>query len=355
MTIINNRTVNNHESKLLSCFKSADEVIIVSPFLAKSFKFFGFAKNKHLKKITLITTLKNDYNDQQCKINFFKNLFEFGKKEVIDIEILIDNSLHGKIYIFKKENDFINAIITSANFTSNGLKLNNEWGIEINDSTRIEEIANDLISNIVLEPISATKLIDIEAEFNSIPPPTQKVVSSLKLVDNLKLKNNPLEISGKSTFWLKPIGATKNFISLNEKFSDPYHDLYFARNPKSVKIGDILIAYAVGYKKVLSIFRVSSSVKYSTNPKDRWHYFVSGENLTRYYGNEWNKHIVHISDEKHYFIIQTKMNATPSGKNTYGTLQRGGDKLKITNEFGNYLTNKIVEINKDVSFREDYI
>lgn len=353
MNIINNRTVDNHESNLLNSFKKSDEAIIVSPFISKSFKFFGFAKNKHLKKITLITTLKNDYDDQLCKINFFKNLFEFGKKEDISIEIFIDNSLHGKIYIFKKDNEYTKGIITSANFTRNGLKLNNEWGIEIDDVLKIGEIADDLISKIVLEPISPSILKDLETRFCLLSPPQPPVQHTLDFVDLLKLKSNPLEISKKSTFWLKPIGSTKNFISLTEKYSSPYHDLYFARNPKSVKIGDILIAYAVGYKKVLSIFRVSSSVKYSTSPKDRWHYYVRGENLTRHYGNEWNKHAVHISDEKHHFITQTKMNATPSGKNTYGTLQRGGDKLRITIEFGNYLVDEIVTINKDISFKEE--
>lgn len=355
MTIINNRTNNNHESNLLNSFKDSDEAIIVSPFLSKSFKFFGFAKIKHVKKISLVTTLKNDYNDQKCKINFLKNLFEFGKKENIIVEILIDNSLHGKIYIFKKDNKYIKGIITSANFTRNGLKLNNEWGIEIVDTIRIEEIANDLISNIVLEPITEPILKDIEAKFNSIQPPIQKVVSSIKLVDNLKLKNNPLEISDKSTFWLKPIGSSDEYINPKEKFSKPSYDLYFAKYPRSVRIGDILIAYAVGSKKILSIFKVASSVQPTSNSKDRWHYFLKGENLSRFYGNEWNKYNIHISAERNLFIDNTKLNATPSGLNSYGHLQQGGDKLQITNEFGHYLVGKIVEINRDISFREENI
>lgn len=71
MEIINNRTKINHELNLLNYFKNSDEAIIVSPFLSKSFKFFGFDEIRHLHKITLITTLQNDYNDQTCKIIFF--------------------------------------------------------------------------------------------------------------------------------------------------------------------------------------------------------------------------------------------------------------------------------------------
>lgn len=355
MNIINNRTLNNHESNLLDCFKDSDEAIIISPFLLKSFKFFGFSRAKHLKKITLITTLKKDYKDQQCKINFFKNLFDFGRKESVAIEIFIDNSLHGKIYIFKKHNQYTNGIITSANFTRNGLKLNNEWGIEIDDKIRIEEIANDLISNIVLEPITEPILKNIEAEFNNIAKPKAIDFDSVDLVKTLKLKTNPLNILQTANYWLKPIGSTGNFISRTMKFSKPNEQLHFALNPKSVKIGDILITYAVGYKKILSVYRVSSGVLNTGIVGDRWPYFVFGENLTRYYGNEWDKYNIHISDEKQFFINRTKMNATPSGKNSYGTLQQGGDKLKLTKEFGDYLIDKIVEINKQIAFTDDNI
>ena len=106
---------------------------------------------------------------------------------------------------------------------------------------------------------------------------------------------------------------------------------------------------------ILSIFKVNSKVKLTSNPKHRWHYYVKGENLTRFYGEEWNKHYIHISDEKNHFVQNSKYNVTPSGKNSYGTLQRGGDKLKITKEFGDYLIGKIVEINKQIAFKDDNI
>jgi len=122
-----------------------------------------------------------------------------------------------------------------------------------------------------------------------------------------------------------------------------------------VKIGDILIAYTVGQKKILSIFKVISKVKTTANPIDRWHFYIEGENLTRFYGNEWNIYNIHISTERDVFIDKTKLKATPSGLNSYGSLQQGADKLEITKDFGNYLVNKIVEINKEISFREENI
>lgn len=134
------------------------------------------------------------------RLFFFKNLFDFGAKESIHIEILIDNSLHGKIYIFKKNNQFKNAIITSANFTTNGLKLNNEWGISFDQSEKIEEITQDLISNIILEPITETILKKLKIKLDSNPQPKQPIVETINLIDFLLLKKNPLKISDHNNF-----------------------------------------------------------------------------------------------------------------------------------------------------------
>lgn len=48
-----------------------------------------------------------------------------------------------------------------------------------------------------------------------------------------------------------PIPLDKQYNSLTEK-------LHFARPPRKVKLGDILIVYAVGHKNVVSIYRVKS-------------------------------------------------------------------------------------------------
>jgi hypothetical protein len=353
MEIINNRTQNNHNEIIIQYFKSSDEAIIVSPFLSKSFEFFEFKKIKHLKKLTLITTLKNDYNEQLCKINFFKKILEFGRTESIEIVILIDNSLHGKIYVFKKDDKYLKAIISSANFTLNGLKLNNEWGVSFEDSDKIEEITLDLLSNIVLEPVNIYNLNKIKDKFNKLQKPIHITNNTINLVGFLNIKSNPLNLSTKTNYFLKPIGSSGNLISVDSKFNIPLEQLHFSKYPRSLKLGDILITYAVGYKKVLSIFKIISETKNTNIEGDRWPYFVMGENLTRYYGNEWNNYNIHITTEKNIFIDNTKMNATPSGKNSYGSLQQGSDKLEITREFGDYLINKIVDINKEIKFREN--
>lgn len=172
----------------------------------------------------------------------------------MEIEILIDNSLHGKLYICQKDNTFFKAIITSANFTSNGLSNNNEWGV-----------------------------------------------------------------------WI-----------CNVHFS--------RKRPSGVGIGDILIVYAVGDNKIVSITRVNSGIKHAGIKGDRWPYYVFVENLIPSYGKEWNKHNLTIFDQADEALNSGIKYLTPSGKNSFGAFRWGADKLRITEDFADFLINKIVDV-----------
>jgi len=320
MQIINNRTRLNHKQALIDSFKNADNVIIVSPFLSNSFDFFPFEKLKHIKSLKLITTLKSKNDDQRNKVKFFRDLFDFGNRENVEITILIDNSLHGKIYISKKDDLFINAIITSANFTNNGLRVNNEWGIAIDDNDDIAKIVSELYRNVIFEPITLDKVSEFEKQIDSLPKPESKPKDDLDLSSKLSIKTNPLHINTNVNYWLKPIGVSDNIIPWDMKFDEIDSDLHFSdKNPRGVKKGDILVAYAVG------------------------------ENLTPFYGKDWNQYNITISNQKKEVLDDGLFDITPSGKNSYGSLMRGADKLKITKQFADCLIEKIVKINDEIS------
>ncbi|MGI6320366.1 MAG: phospholipase D family protein [Bacteroidales bacterium] len=350
MQIINNRTRLNHKQALIDSFKNADNVIIVSPFLSNSFDFFPFEKLKHIKGLKLITTLKSKNDDQRNKVKFFRDLFDFGNRENVEITILIDNSLHGKIYISKKDDLFINAIITSANFTNNGLRVNNEWGIAIDDNDDIAKIVNELYRNVIFEPITLDKVSEFEKQIDSLPKPESKPKDDLDLSSKLSIKTNPLHINTNVNYWLKPIGVSDNIIPWDMKFDEIDSDLHFSdKNPRGVKKGDILVAYAVGHKNILSIYRVTSEVRNTGVANDRCPYYVVGENLTPFYGKDWNQYNITISNQKKEVLDDGLFDITPSGKNSYGSLMRGADKLKITKQFADCLIEKIVKINDEIS------
>lgn len=131
--------------------KQSDKILLSSPYLVNDFDIFLTEETTDcLKKIQLITTLHPKSLDQINKIESLISLIQLPRIKNGDWDCIIslNNKLHGKVYIFGKKEEYFSAIITSANFTYNGLVLNHEWGVEITDKYIINEIANDLINSI---------------------------------------------------------------------------------------------------------------------------------------------------------------------------------------------------------------
>ncbi len=347
--IINNLTRENHFKKLIENFKVSDEIIIISPFISADENFFPWRDFTCLKKIKLVTTLKPKSLDQYNKVPFFKYLCDFCKTNSIELEILIENSLHGKIYISKSQEKYTSAIITSANFTKNGLRLNNEWGTVIKDKIQIEQLEFNVIDKVVLQALSEKQIDDFIQVLKKNPLPKERNPININLSKHLLYKTNPLKVLGKVNYWLKPIGVSGDFISFDQVFDEIDSNLHFSKTrPTGVMVNDILIAYAVGHKNILSIYRVKSEVKTTQIKNDRWPYFVVGENLTPFYGQEWSSYNIGISNQRDEVVKNRLFDVTPSGKNSYGSLMRGADKLRVTPEFGQYLIDKIVKIDTEI-------
>ncbi len=336
---------------IIDFFNNGNNIMIVSPFISSNFNFFPFDSINKPKNIVLITTLKPYSPEQIDKVKFFKQLSSYCKRHNVILKILIDNTLHGKIYISKKDNEYYKGLITSANFTQNGLVNNNEWGVEINDKILLEQIENNLLENIRFGELTDNDIINFENIINKTKSEKKKEsLEILNLIDLLNLKSNPFNIPAKANYWLKPIGTNENPISWNEKFIEIETNLHFSNiYPRGVKIGDILITYAVKHKNILSIYRVISKINKTSNPNDRFPYYVVGENLTSYYGEKWNEYKITISNEKELALSKKLFNVTPSGKNSYGSLMQGSDKLKLTKEFAEYLISKISKIDTEIS------
>ncbi|BFM45078.1 hypothetical protein CFS9_37190 [Flavobacterium sp. CFS9] len=268
----------------------------------------------------------------------------------VEFEIFIDNFFHGKIFIGEYADNSASAIITSANFTDSGLRINNEWGILIKDAIEIDKIKNGIIDKIKFKCFNEHKIDECLAKIMETPIPViEKNPIKLNLSLLFEERENYLGIKTNATFWLKPIGVSNDLIPLSAKFDEVDSNLHFSKlKPNGVKEGDVLICYAVGHLNILSIYRVNSELRNTGNENDRWpHYFV-GENLTPNYGREWASQNVTVTNQKNYFLENNLLNITPSGINSFGSLMRGADKLKLTNEFGNYLLNKILKIDAEL-------
>jgi len=170
--VLNNLTELNHETRFRELLKESDSVLISSPYLISDFGYvFNGADSYKLKTIQIITTLQPNSLDQIKKIESLVSFVKLPqiKNGEFDSKISLNNKLHGKVYIFKKESVCITAIITSANFTYNGLVQNHEWGIELQDHKVICEIENDLISSIEpdFENISPSHIIYLQKQLEA--------------------------------------------------------------------------------------------------------------------------------------------------------------------------------------------
>lgn len=348
--IINNLTRNNHLSHLFKIFQPAKNIFIISPFITKNINLFNFKSLNNLQKVTIVTTLKPKDKDQYSKIAYFKELYTIFNSQNVELEILIDNSLHGKIFIGEENKQNIKAIITSANFTDSGLRINNEWGILVDDVSEINKVKNGIIDKIKYKSLNEQHIdIFLDKIRENPKPKIENTPITLDLSLLFENKDNYFGLEKNVNFWFKPIGVTNDIVPLTKKFDEIDSDLHFSKlKPKGVKKGDILICYAVGHLNILSIYRVNSEVKNTGNENDRWPYYVIGENLTPNYGREWSNQNLTITNQKNLVLEQNLFDITPSRKNSFGSLMRGADKLKLTNEFGTYLLNKVSKIDAEL-------
>ncbi|MEJ2901671.1 restriction endonuclease PLD domain-containing protein [Pedobacter panaciterrae] len=351
MYTINNRTPDNHLARVKESFLKADQALIVSPFLSADMSFFSFDELVHLRKLTLVTRLKPYTLDQYDKVDFLLDLFAFGSKHDIEIEVMIDNFLHGKVYVGIKDGLFQEAIITSANFNHHGLVINNEWGVSLEDEAEIALMVKEIYRNVFLEQLDEMKLLEFTKLLGQNPRPKRPKEMGLNLVKHLAVLPNPLHIAGKTTYWLKPIGVTGNPVRWGESFGQKEYPMHFHENPAGVRIGHIIIAYAVGHNNILSVYEVTSQTMNTGIANDRWPFYVMGKNLTPHYGHEWYQHNFTNRDQRNEAITLGKFSVTPSGKDSYGRLNHGGDKLRITPEFANYVIDKLMVINQQISER----
>lgn len=353
MQTINNKTENNHLDRIKTSFLNSDEIFIVSPFLWDDLSFFPFEEITHLHKITLITRLKPYTSDQFQKIEFLLKLFKFGEEHGVIIEVLIDNFLHGKVYVSIKAGEYREAIITSANFNRHGLVVNNEWGVVIEDIIEIDKMVSEIKKYTFLDPLILDTVRKMKTVADEHPKKKYEKESKLNLSKFLKVSQNPLHINRKTIYWLKPIGVSDNPIPWAEPFDKAEHPLHFAKEPKGVKPGHIVIAYAVRHGHILSVFEVVSDTQKLPGKGHRWAYYVIGKNLTPHYGEQWYKHQIYLSTERVKALKLAKFNITPSGLNSFGTINFGGDKMRLTEEFSEYIIQKIMQINKKISEASD--
>jgi hypothetical protein len=344
---INNISDQNHGSLISKELKRCDKFILVSPFLVPDFAahLSGMEINE-LQEIHLITTLVPRSPDQVKKIESLLTLLNWCEGHGVKCRISLDNQLHAKVYIFQKDDVYYSAIVSSANFTNNGMRLLHEWGVIITDQASITTLVKDILGCLEYESITAADIRKMatvmEKYLKGAGKPSQSKIP-VNLLGHLS-GTGTLKISLKTNFWLKPIGHSGEYVSPSRSFHHRKDDLHFAkRHPKNISAGDIFIAFAVGSGRIISIYKMLSAPQYS-NDQARWPWYITGKNMTTDYGANWWNNNLDIYQLKADFEQQHHGEKIKPGENqSYGGFQWGLDRLKITPAFGKFI---IAQINQ---------
>jgi hypothetical protein len=243
--------------------------------------------------------------------------------------------LHAKIFII---DDL--CLITSANLTNTAFSKRHEIGIFLDHS-----ISSKAISIFERWWRNAAQVSQgaLKTVHNRQFVCTEERQGSMSLPHLWNLPDDP----GDMNYWLKPVGVTGDPVTEDRTFDDIKERLHFSKvKPTGVKIGDILVAYGVGARRILSIYQVTSKPRFDTTNR-RWPWYVLALNLTPRFGRSWAKHSIYADDiRERYLRVNPQKHITKVGGTTFGGLNLGKDKLKLDPEFAQYVIQRITKLNR---------
>ncbi len=356
MKITSNITGSHHHDLQELIAQGGDRLLITSPFLASDMSNFleGFHFNA-IKCIELVTTFKANDPEQLTKPKQLLDFLEYfqTKNPKVKAKVHIDNSLHGKIYALTADHEH-QAIITSANFTNNGLHHNHEWGVLTPHSEHLDNLIDEIYEAIEFRELTLTQLrkaVMFAEQYSSQKAwETKQPSADIDILP--RVYSSESDSDKEPLYFLKPIGTRDDPVLLEERqdFSDLHQNLHFSKKkPKGVSKGDVIITAGVGSGSLLSYFKVTGSLFHVTDEeikqeawKERWPWYMEGQNRSCNFGGSWWEHDIKRNTALEEFRqLYPETPVTKSGNFTLGTLNFGNDKVQITKEFGDFLISKI--------------
>ena len=349
MRVVNNCR-GNHIVEIKDLLANSNEVLIASPFISLT----AIDKMKNcltagLQKLTLITTLKEKDPDQLKKVPILMELYRLKKMRGFNLSVKIDNQLHGKVYIGMRDENYTGAIVTSANFTDNGLENNHEWGIFFNDQKEISNMHQQIVKDASLE-LTEKALMKMKQWIDDNPKEDVKSPSiDVSFIDMIE---KPFVNKDGLTYWLKPLGRDHKSVPNTAFYGDARHLITFSKKgrPNGIKEGHVVIAYSIITMQLISVFVASNDrgqlVEFSVPGDEQWPYYIWCKNKTPQYGANWPQINLTLHTIREEFLRQqSTATVLPSG-NKLKALQWGSDHVRATPEFGEFVVSKMTEKEK---------
>ncbi|MFT6029896.1 MAG: HKD family nuclease [Oleiphilaceae bacterium] len=347
---------SNHKDLLLTLLAACDECLLVSPFLTKDFSRLFSDVSLANKKIELISTCSARGDDQFSKPFSLRSFGEEIKKTTGKWPLIgLDQKLHSKIYIFRKNDVPFAGIVTSANLTESGLRINHETGVliqSVETLTSLEIASRAGLDYVNLSDWQIDKLCQTaEIASSKQPPSGNREIGITSMLNNYATPsagNRNTELRNGAEYYIKVSGVSDHpILPVNREPRDEAHGrLTFAKSPKSISLGDCLLEVAVGGACFLSYYACASAVwefndeeKQGNEDHQRWPYYVYANNLSLNYGSKWfEEPLMYDSIVSDFKKIHPSISVTAAGKDHFkGAIQLGHSYIQVTNEFGEYV------------------
>lgn len=339
LNILTNRKKNNHFSCLKKMAAKADTLIIVSPFVTDDISKL-IENMTTIKNITLYTTLQK-YDDTAQKVIALYNFFEYCKGKSIDLLIKIDDNLHGKVYLFYDGIKPKGFVLTSGNFTENGLVNNHEYGVCLENEEKQKEMA-DIIMSINTYDLSYIQLCEIYDDALKFIKKHPAVQQGKFKVHKLINKKPSVTQNGSVKYFLKSLGTVKEPFDKSRVIKDV--DMFgFSKNPKKMQKGDVLLIHGVGHpSRIVAYYVVTSdeAIFDKKDDSDRWPWKIQAECHSLQFSAAWWNYELKTQELRNDFLEQNLgKHITLVGGDDLRDLQKG--YMQITKEFAQFIINKI--------------
>ena len=152
-----------------------------------------------------------------------------------------------------------------------------------------------------------------------------------------------MSLPGQVQHWLKPQGIPDVPVNEHEAFAGARYRIGFAKAPRAVEVGDILIVYRIGISAVLYAgeavkpWRQATADEIRQEPwRERWRWVVEVQNLSPEFGREWARHRL-----KPFTLAREYTNLNPADLQRLGTINFGNDKKALSAPFARYILTRM--------------
>jgi len=341
--ILSNEGDFNHYNILVKYSAMADRLVIVSPFLSPDMPGL-LADMPSIKRVELYTNL-DGYGMALSVLSSINRLYEYGREQRIDVVVKYNDHLHGKTYLLYKGSESRGFLITSGNFTDNGLKHNHEYGVFLDNESLQKELADQIFGLPWME-LSFKDVICLNKKAEEFMKEHTEIKQPVFKACDYSFNRRKI-ISDDFKYFVKPLGNANRPVKRGYTIIDDNH-IGFSEERVDISEGDFFICHAVKTGNVLGICRVlGNGQKESTAFEgDRWHYKFKTECITEEYSAHWWDY-----DLKTFHLVREfnegkkqEEHVTSKGTDSLGALQFGSQAVRVTREFIQFIMDKIEDL-----------